>query len=180
MTFSNKLSDAMRLAEPGTYGGTFGLSSLGLAGTLSVGSDGVVYWTPDGDDDAGTYALAATYNYSGGLQMKALSLTIETDDRPPAYTPWYDCEAPVDVHGGTYNFVSAAVCWASDAEQTTLSYSFAAGATVVPSGAYLDSNGHVGCTFGTGDAGTVYDFFIVATDSSGKQFRGEAVPGTQY
>ena len=63
--------------------------------------------------DAGTYALAATYNYSGGLQMKALSLTIETDDRPPAYTPWYDCEAPVNVHGGTYNFVSAAVCWAS-------------------------------------------------------------------
>ncbi len=179
MTFSNKLSDAMRLAEPGTYGGTFGLSSLGLAGTLSVGSDGVVYWTPDGDDDAGTYALAATYNYSGGLQMKALSLTI----RPTTgrrRTRRGTIARRGDVHGGTYNFVSAAVCWASDAEQTTLDYSFAAGATVVPSGAYLDSNGHVGCTFGTGDAGTVYDFFIVATDSSGKQFRGEAVPGTQY
>jgi hypothetical protein len=89
------------------------------------------------------------------------------------YRQWADDESVADVDGGTYNFVSAATCWAADAEQTALTYSFAAGRTAAPSGAHLDSNGHLSCTFATADAGTVYDFFIVATDSSGgyDQFR---------
>ncbi len=105
--------------------------------------------------------------------MKTLSLTIEAADLPPVYKQWADDESVADVDGGTYNFVSAVTCWAADAEQTTLTYSFAAGQTAVPSGAHLDSNGHVCCTFTTADAGTVYDFFVVATDSSGgyDQFR---------
>ncbi len=174
MTFNNKVDSAFQLAEPGDYSGTFDLSAPQLEdGTLGIGSDGVVSWSPDEDCAAGSYAVTVTYNYSGGLQMKALSLTIEAADLPPVYEQWADDEAVADVDGGTYNFVSTATCWAADAEQTPLTYSFADGRTAAPSGAYLDSYGHLCCTFSTADAGTVYDFFVVATDSSGgyDQFR---------
>ena len=72
---------AFQLAEPGDYSGTFGLSAPQLEdGTLGIGSDGVVSWSPDADCAAGTYAVTVTYSYSGGSQMKALQLTIESVD----------------------------------------------------------------------------------------------------
>ncbi len=50
MTFNNKVDTRLQLAEPGDYSGTFGLSAPQLEdGTLGIGSNGVVSWSPDAD-----------------------------------------------------------------------------------------------------------------------------------
>ncbi len=174
ITFNTKLQDAFRLAEPGSYSGTFGISSLGLNGTLSVGSDGVIYWTPDGDADAGTYTLAATYNYSGGSQVKALSLTINTADLPPvfpytdyAFSPsppmpsadWHNDEIVISrqIAGGQYSVDWTYPAWG----EGTVTYQLIPGSLGLPSGYTFDtSTGEFTCTVSNADKFMAYDFYV--------------------
>ncbi len=196
MTFNNKVDHAFQLAEPGDYSGTFGLSAPQLEdGSLGIGSNGVVSWSPDADCASGTYAVTVTYNYSGGLQMKALTLTIEAVDLPPAFpftdyafspsppmpsADWHNDEVIISrqIAGNQYTVDWTYPAWG----EGTVAYQLIPGSLGLPSGYTFDtSTGEFTCTVSNADSFMAYDFYAKATDSSGQfDLQHVVIPVTGY
>jgi fibronectin-binding autotransporter adhesin len=67
VTFSTTRPDALLAANPGMSGGSFDLTVLGLTdGSLVLGGDGNMGWTPQNYCQPDTYPALATYTYNTG------------------------------------------------------------------------------------------------------------------
>ena len=86
VTFSTERPDAVLAANPSILGSAFNVSfSQSPAGSLVIGSDGIMAWRPNLTCPSGTYTATATYTYIGGSQTKEFSLTTSNEDMPPAF-----------------------------------------------------------------------------------------------
>ncbi len=190
VTFNSALSSAAAVGDPDDSGGSFALNVPGLTGgSLSLGSDGILNWTPATGCQAATYPATVTYAYSGGHQVRAFPLNIETAAMPPVFDLKYSLtsdssqlwhfETPCSVNDV---YIEPAPCYwlvsrsfAARGGQGTLIYSLSGNP---PPGAAIDSNGNFTCNLALADGRTVYDFCITVTDSAG-QFDRVHVLGDQ-
>jgi len=86
VTLNTALSNAVLVGDPGASGGTFALDVPGLTGgSVTLGPDGIMQWSPSTGCQSDTYSATATYTYSAGYQMRGFELTVEEADLPPVF-----------------------------------------------------------------------------------------------
>ncbi len=87
LTFSTVRPDGRLVADPGTSGGTFGLTVPALSdGYVLLCSDGILEWEPGTNCQPGSYAAVATFACTGNFQATVFTLSTENEDLPPAFT----------------------------------------------------------------------------------------------
>ncbi len=173
VTFNTLLSSAAVVGDPGDSGGNFALNVPGLSGgSAALGSDGILQWVPGTGCAAATYSANATYNYSGGWQIRAFSLNVSTADMPPVFCSpnggelWNYPTAYIE--GTVNNELGWTVIVTSLAAKAQGAITYQLVGDDLPEEAAIDSNGVFTCKLTLDDAWKVYDFYVRAT--SGGQY----------
>ena len=177
--FNTMLDSSTRVAEPGDSGVT--LDSVVVdaldGGTIVGSNDGTLSWTPDSACAVGSYPMTVTYTYTGGYQIKAFNLNIQSVDLPPTFPYkdycfdqrpqeslfWHNDEKEIFLQNpsGTYCFTFAA------ADEGVVDYQLEGN---LPPAAAIDASGHFTCTLGPTPY-TLYDFNVIAKDTKNQEDR---------
>jgi hypothetical protein len=173
VTFNSALSSAAALGDPGDSGGTFTLNAPDITGgTASIGSDGILTWTPGAGCQAAAYPVTVTYAYSGGHQVRAFTLNTEATTMPPVFDLMTYASDPISTSRVLWHFQTTSdgdaylmpdfihllllgpdtyyfsYPFPARGGQGTLVYSLSGNP---PSGATIDADGNFSCILTTAD-----------------------------